>query len=130
MRIDLGFLLLATLLLIIGVVLGIAMAASHNHVLTPVHAHINLVGWASLALYGLTYRAYPELMEHRLAKVHFLFAAASAILMGPGIGLAVLYQFEPLAIISALMWLVGAICFLIQLLRLVSGRREAPVPAE
>lgn len=35
------------------------------------HAHINLVGWASMTLFGLIYRAYPALAESRLAAVHF-----------------------------------------------------------
>ena len=38
----------------------------------PVHAHANLVGWASLALFGLTYRAYPALKDGRLARIHEL----------------------------------------------------------
>ena len=66
-NIDLYFLSLAALSLTVGVGLGISMAATHDHQLVPVHAHMNLVGWASLALFGLLYRAYPELAEGWLA---------------------------------------------------------------
>jgi hypothetical protein len=114
-RIDLYFLLLAAILLIAGVVMGIYMAAAHDYQLTPVHAHINLVGWASLAIYGLAYRAYPGMKARRIARWHFGLAASAAVLMGPGIALAVLHQIEPLAIGSAFLWLAGAALFLVQL---------------
>jgi hypothetical protein len=31
-----------------GMVMGIAMAASHDHSVFPAHAHLNLLGWVSL----------------------------------------------------------------------------------
>ena len=65
------FLRLAVLYLIAGVGLGIHMAASHNHAMAPVHAHLNLLGWVSLALFGLFYRVVPAATGTTLAKVHF-----------------------------------------------------------
>ena len=53
------FLRLAVLYLIAGVSLGLFMAASHDHSMFPVHAHLNLLGWVSLSLFGLFYRACP-----------------------------------------------------------------------
>ena len=49
-RIDVYFLLLATVLLICGALLGIVMGAREDFQLVPVHAHLYLAGWASLAL--------------------------------------------------------------------------------
>lgn len=131
-RYDLQFLILAALSLIVGVSLGIVMAASHDHQLMPVHAHLNLVGWASLALFGLVYRAYPSLSARRMAKVHMMLSAPAAVLLPVGIGLAVLAQSEVLAIVASLMWLGGCVVFLLQLLSLVSSKEGAPatVPAE
>ena len=65
------FLRLAVVYVLLGVTLGIVMAASHNYTLKPVHAHLNLLGWASMALFGLWYRSAPAAAETRLAKVHF-----------------------------------------------------------
>ena len=117
-RYDLYFLLLGTLSLLVGVGLGIFMGASGNFQLTPVHAHINLVGWASLALFGLAYRAYPELGASRLAPFHLLLAAGGAILLPAGIYLAVLHDISGLAIAASFLWLGAVILFLIQLLSL------------
>ena len=65
------FLRIATLYIIAGVSLGIYMAASNDHSLHPVHAHLNLLGWVAMTLFGLFYRAFPVAAETKLAKVHF-----------------------------------------------------------
>ena len=56
-RLPLLFLATAAFCLVCGVGMGIAMGITHDFHLAPVHAHLNLLGWASLALMGLTYRA-------------------------------------------------------------------------
>jgi len=61
----------AVVYLMMGVGLGIYMGASGNHLLTPVHAHFNLLGWASLALVGLIYHHFPTAGSNRLATVQF-----------------------------------------------------------
>ena len=62
---------LAVLYLIVGVSLGIAMGATQNFVMRPVHAHVNLLGWTTLALGGLIYTVYPDAGKSVLAKIHF-----------------------------------------------------------
>ena len=118
-KIDVYFLLLAVIMMIGGVMLGIHMAMGKDYTLAPVHAHANLVGWASLALFGLTYRAYPALKQSSLARVHFALSAASAIIMPFGIYRAVVLQSETLAAISSLVWLAGVLVFLAQVVKLV-----------
>jgi hypothetical protein len=55
----------------VGVMLGVAMGASGDHSLFPVHAHINLLGWVSMALFGLIGTAHPAITEGRVAAVQF-----------------------------------------------------------
>jgi hypothetical protein len=62
---------LAITYLIVGVCLGIGMGATRNFTLTPVHAHVNLLGWTTLALAGLVYTVFPKAGASRLAKIHF-----------------------------------------------------------
>jgi hypothetical protein len=62
---------LSVVYLIMGVALGIAMGASGNFSLRPVHAHLNLLGWATIALAGLIYSVFPDAAASRLAKLHF-----------------------------------------------------------
>ena len=66
------FLRIAVLYLILGVALGLFMAAGHDHSMFPVHAHLNLLGWVSMTLFGLFYRSFPQAAQSRFAKAHFL----------------------------------------------------------
>lgn len=54
-----------------GVMLGVAMGASGDHSLFPVHAHINLLGWVSMALFGLIGTLHPSIAEGRVAAAQF-----------------------------------------------------------
>jgi hypothetical protein len=54
-----------------GIALGLHMAKSGDHSMFPVHAHINLLGWVSMALFGLIYRQFPAMAESKLAAAHF-----------------------------------------------------------
>jgi hypothetical protein len=111
LRIDTSFLLLAVACLIVGACLGIYMGINEDFQLAPVHAHFNLVGWVSLALFGVIYRLYPELSASRLARLHFWLAAPSAPLLPVGIYLAAMHHMPLLAIVTSLLWLAGALVF-------------------
>jgi cbb3-type cytochrome oxidase subunit 1 len=116
-RIDVSFLVLAVLLLIAGLCLGIAMGITRDFRLAPVHTHLNLVGWTSMALFGLVYRAYPALAMSRLAMPHLALAALAAILFPLGIYLAVMNEIRYVAIVGSLIFLVGTLMFLGNVLR-------------
>jgi len=65
------FIKIAVLYLALGVSMGLFMGMTEKFTLMPVHAHVNLLGWASLALCGLIYTLYPAAGATRLAKLHF-----------------------------------------------------------
>lgn len=130
-RLDLRFLILAVFLLMCGITLGIVMGIRQDFELAPVHAHANLVGWVSMALFGLTYRAYPQLADRKLATVHFWLAASAAVLFPIGLVFAVLRNQPGLAIVGASLWWLACLVFLIQLVSLVKVRgTSAAQPAE
>ena len=85
----------------------------------PVHAHVNLVGWASLALFGLTYRSCPDLKSGKLAVLHLALGASGATLLPLGIYFAVVWQSETLAMVSSLLWLGAVLVFAVQAFRLL-----------
>ena len=62
---------LAVLYFVAAALLGIFMGIVGNHTLFPVHAHLNLLGWVSMSIFGLIYRQYPALAANKLARVHF-----------------------------------------------------------
>lgn len=101
----------------IAVALGIAMGASGDHSLLAVHAHINLLGWVSMSLFGLLGLAYPAMTQGRVARWQFwlhnlgvpvMLVALSARLKGvaglePVIGMASLVVGAGVALFT---WLV------------------------
>ncbi|MBP0445793.1 hypothetical protein J8J14_13515 [Roseomonas sp. SSH11] len=124
-RLPLLFLASASACLVVGVVLGIGMGIAHDFQLAPVHAHTNLVGWTSLALMGLTFRAWPDLAAGRLAMVQFVLSTGSAFALPPGIYLAAMHDQPGLAIVAGVIWFIGALLFLARLLRLAFRHDQA-----
>jgi cbb3-type cytochrome oxidase subunit 1 len=55
----------------IGTLLGFYMSIAHSYTLTPVHVHINLLGWTSLTLAGIIYHIFPESAGNKAAQTHF-----------------------------------------------------------
>lgn len=58
----------AVTFVVIGMCWGLAMAASGNHSSLSGHAHLNLLGWVSLFLFGIFYQLHPGLDAGRLAR--------------------------------------------------------------
>lgn len=108
----------AVVYLMLGIALGIGMGISGNHALYGVHAHLNLLGWASLALIGLIYGRWPELGRNRLAKIHFWQHNIGLPVMMVGLtakfsGVAPL---EPALYIGALIVAVSVLLFAVNIL--------------
>jgi hypothetical protein len=70
-RLSLRWIGVAAVYFVAGVALGIVMGMTHDFTLRAVHAHINLLGWVSSALFGVIYLLLPHLATTRLARVHF-----------------------------------------------------------
>jgi hypothetical protein len=82
---------LAVLYALFGMVMGEIMGISGDHSQMPVHAHINVLGWVSLALFGVFYKLWPTAAQGKLPLAQFaLFnvgvvvqaAAVSQVLQG------------------------------------------------
>ena len=87
-NVDRWFILIGLLCGIFGFAFGILMGVGEHFELAPVHAHINLVGFASMVMFGLIYRAYPALAESKLATAHFVIFTIGAVLFIAGLPLA------------------------------------------
>src|SRR5215470_5556377 len=65
------FLKTAVVYFVLAVAVGVYMGATQKLAQVPVHAHLNLLGWVSMALFGLIYQAYPAAGHTKLARWHF-----------------------------------------------------------
>jgi hypothetical protein len=79
-------LLLAALMALTGMAMGIHMGAVQDFTLAPAHAHLNLVGWVTMAVYGLYYRSQPG-AAGRLRWVQAILGLLGAPAMAGGLAL-------------------------------------------
>jgi cbb3-type cytochrome oxidase subunit 1 len=109
---------LAAVYFSLAVALGITMGIAGNHTLFPVHAHLNLLGWVSMALIGLIYRSFPEASRNHLARAQFwLHNLALPVMMATlTLKLSGNAQIEPLLAASSLVVAVSVVLFTLNLL--------------
>jgi hypothetical protein len=103
----------SVVMILIGLIMGVAMGASEDFRLMPAHAHLNLVGFVAVFLVGLYYAAVPAAAASRLALIQAWVLVIGAVVFPVGIGLVVMVgpQFVPLAIIGSLVVLAGMALF-------------------
>jgi hypothetical protein len=81
---------LSVVVLLVGMLAGIAMGIAQNFVLAPAHAHLNLIGGVLLFLFGLYYRLVPAAGTTTLAKVQGWLHMIGAILFPAGVAAVLL----------------------------------------
>ncbi|MBP1995414.1 cytochrome-c oxidase [Paenibacillus eucommiae] len=75
----------STFYFVIGVLMGMGMSMTESFVLKSVHAHVNLLGWVSMAIGGIVYHLFPSAGESRLGKWHFWLHMIGIPLMTGGL---------------------------------------------
>jgi len=103
---------LAVLYLVLGISVGIGMGASQNFTLRPVHAHINLLGWTTMALAGLIYSVFPQAGASRLARVHFWLLNLALPVMMVALSL-LLFGMTAIAPVLAISEIIGAVAIVV-----------------
>lgn len=110
---GLRFLKIAVVYLLVGALLGVFMGITQQFGLAPVHAHLLLLGWASLALAGIIYHLYPAASTTRLASIHFWLhnAGLPAFMVALGFLLTGHESAGPFVGISASVVMIGLVVF-------------------
>ncbi|QND55070.1 hypothetical protein HB779_24745 (plasmid) [Phyllobacterium sp. 628] len=75
----------ATIFFLLGIAMGLHMGISGNHSPYPAHAHLNLLGWVSSAIFGAYYALNPVKAGSRLAMAHFAVYTIGVIVMIPAL---------------------------------------------
>ena len=114
---------------LLGMALGIHMAASHDHTQMPTHAHLMLFGWVGMTIYAVVYRLLPGAADGILAKIHSIVAHLA--LIGLTGGLFLIYSGdmptgEPIASVASMALLANMVLFAVIVFRATGkGAREA-----
>ncbi len=77
----------SVLFAIVGMFWGLQMGITEDHSAFPAHAHLNLLGWVSLFLFGVYYHLHPSLERSRLALAQVWIWIVGTIVMAIGVGL-------------------------------------------
>ncbi|HEY3892881.1 MAG TPA: hypothetical protein VGM00_13040 [Bradyrhizobium sp.] len=108
----------SVVILLIGMLAGIAMGIEQDFLLAPAHAHLNLVGGVLLFLFGLYYQLVPAAGSSSLARLQGWLHIIGAILFPAGVALVLLegpsYIAAPIVgslIVTAAMALFAVIVF-------------------
>ena len=103
----------AILLLITGIVMGLAMSVSGNHATAAAHGHANLLGWVTMAVFGAYYAFQPEKAGTRFARLQY-----SVYLVGVLVTIPALYVYlggvgaaEPIVAIGSFITFAGVLMF-------------------
>ncbi|WP_244486230.1 cbb3-type cytochrome c oxidase subunit I [Bradyrhizobium viridifuturi] len=105
--------------LLFGMLAGIAMGIQHDFTLGPAHAHLNLVGGVLLFLFGLYYRLVPAAGRMLLAKIQGWLHIIGGVLFPAGVA-AVLLEgpaFEAAPIVGSLMVVAAMALFTVVVFR-------------
>lgn len=117
--VSLLFFRTAAVLLVVGMLFGISMSASGNHAGTGAHAHLNLIGFVVMSIYGVYFGLNPDRAGGRLPKILWALNTLGIVVMFPSLAL-LLYgypAFEPLVAASSFVVLAGAILFTVLLFK-------------
>ncbi|MGA2392374.1 MAG: hypothetical protein ABSH03_03365 [Candidatus Lustribacter sp.] len=116
LNVDRNFLILSALYGALGMALGIYMASIESFKYTPVHAHLTLFGFVSMAIYGLAYRAGLA-KNDRWAAAHFWVSAVGAIVFAIGEAYALSGTTIVIAAIGSMLVFLSSLQFVVAVVR-------------
>jgi len=121
MNVSRDYFICGAVYLIIGIMFGMYMGTTGDHTLTPVHAHINLLGFTLMVIFGLVFRIIPAMAASPLARAQFWLHQGGALVLLVMLTLYLLGMVGdavmPLAGLAELAVLASAILFLVNILR-------------
>jgi hypothetical protein len=86
-RVSAAFFAIGVVYVLIGMFWGMHMGEANDFVMAPAHAHLNLLGWVTMALYGVFYALTQKTMSVKLAWANFTASALGVIVMIPSLAL-------------------------------------------
>jgi VIT1/CCC1 family predicted Fe2+/Mn2+ transporter len=103
----------AVVFFIVGVMIGLNMAISQDHSVIGAHAHCNLLGWVSMAIFGGYHALNPNKAERRIAMIQYYVYTAGVALMVPVLYLMLKGKtaLEPIVALASLIIFAGVLLF-------------------
>ncbi len=126
-RVSAAFFAFGALCLLVGMCAGMAMGGSENFTLAPVHAHLNLLGWVTMAIYGTFYALTKNTMSVRLAWINFCLSVVGVLVMMPAMAILLLHNDQRLNPVVGIGGLINMLALIVFGISVVRELRRAPV---
>ena len=99
--------------LIVGIGVGLQMAITDDHSVYPAHAHINLLGWVTSAIFGGYYALNPAKAQQKVAMIHFWVYTLGVVLLTPALYLMLRgnASLEPIVAMGSFIAAAGVLIF-------------------
>ena len=128
--VALWFFAVAPIYVLIGMGFGVYMGATADFSLAPAHAHLNLIGWVTMALYGAFY-ALAKGASQRLAWITFWLNNVGISIMFPSLIMVLSYgeqsSFVLPLIVSEFLALGAMLCFAISVWQILLKSGSEPM---
>ncbi|HEX4292923.1 MAG TPA: hypothetical protein VHZ29_02205 [Rhizomicrobium sp.] len=128
-RVSAAFFATGVVCVLAGMIYGMVMGATENMTLAPAHAHLNLVGWVTMGLYGTFYALTRGTMSVRLAWINYAFSTAGVLIMIPALALFLHAgndpKFVPFMVAGEGLTVIGLLVFAVAVFRELVRRRPA-----
>jgi hypothetical protein len=117
-KVSLAFFATGCVYVLTGMSLGMWMGANENFTLAPVHAHLNLIGWATMGLMGTFYALAGDRAPRRLAWVNYGLMTLAVLIMAPALAKLLLGDkaITPVLIFSEVLAFLGTVTFFVSVL--------------
>ena len=118
-RVSLAFFTVAALCGLVGMLWGMHMGMSQDFTMRPAHAHLNLLGWVTLAIMGGFYVLAGERASPKLAWTNFFLSSAGVIIAIPMLAqvLAGNTALGPMMVWPEILIVAGMVTFIISVLK-------------
>lgn len=126
-RVSAAFFAIGVIYVLIGMFFGMHMGEANDFTLAPAHAHLNLLGWVTMALYGTFYALTRDTLSVRLAWSNFIVSALGVLVMIPALGLYLAGgndpRYIPGMVVGEVLTVLGMILFGIAVVRELMRKR-------
>jgi len=86
-RVSAAFFAIGVVYVLVGMMWGMHMGEANDFTMAPAHAHLNLLGWVTMGLYGTFYAFTRATMSVKLAWTNFVVSALGVAIMIPALAL-------------------------------------------
>ena len=125
-RVSASFFTVGALCVLVGMFWGMHMGEANDFQLAPAHAHLNLLGWVTMALYGTFYALTAQTMSPRLAWTNFLLSVAGILVMIPSLAIFLATSNKDLIkvmVVGEVLSVLALLTFLISVFRELARKR-------